>query len=79
MKNPDKDCSNTPDSFLAEITEFVRKFLQEIGWFNMEDYEPVFPALTQIQAEYFQQQMEKILSAVKELSHHVQKGRAKHE
>lgn len=79
LKNPDKDCSNTPDSFLAEITEFVRKFLQEIGWFNMEDYEPVFPALTQIQAEYFQQQMEKILSAVKELSHHVQKGRAKHE
>ncbi|MCI8810963.1 MAG: ParB N-terminal domain-containing protein [Oscillibacter sp.] len=79
LKNPDKDCSNTPDSFLAEITEFVRKFLQEIGWFNMEDYEPVFPALTQIQAEYFQQQMEEILSAVKELSRHVQKGRSKHE
>lgn len=79
LKNPDKDCSSTPDSFLAEITEFVRKFLQEIGWFNMEEYEPVFPALTQIQVEYFQQQMEEILSAVKELSHRVQKGRSKHE
>ena len=26
LKNPDKDCSCTPDSFLAEITTFVRKY-----------------------------------------------------
>lgn len=79
LKNPNKDCSSTPDSFLAEITEFVRKFQQEIGWFHIAEYEPVFPGLTQIQLEYFQQQMNEIHGAVKRLSHHVQKGRDNHE
>ena len=79
LKNPNKDCSSTPDSFLAEITEFVRKFQQEIDWFHIAEYEPVFPGLTQVQFEYFQQQMNEIHSAVKLLSHHVQKGRDNHE
>lgn len=79
LKNPDKDCSNTPDSFLAEITEFVRKFQQEIGWFHIADYEPVFPALTQVQFEYFQQQISAISEAAQQLSQHVQKGRGKYE
>ncbi len=79
LKNPDKDCSSTPDSFLAEITEFVRKFQQEIGWFHIADYEPVFPGLTQVQFDYFRQQMNEIHSAVKQLSNHVQKGRGNHE
>lgn len=79
LKNPNKDCSSTPDSFLAEITEFVRKFQQEIGWFHIADYEPVFPGLTQVQFDYFCQQMNEIHNAVKQLSHHVQKGRDNHE
>ncbi len=79
LKNPKKDCSNTPDSFLAEITEFVRKFQQEISWFHIDDYEPVFPALTQVQFEYFQQQIGAISEAAQQLSQHVQKGRDKYE
>lgn len=79
LKNPDKDCSSTPDSFLAEITEFVRKFQQEIDWFLIADYEPVFPVLTQIQFEYFQRQLDEIHGAVKQLFNHVQKGRDKNE
>ncbi len=79
LKNPDKDCSNTPDSFLAEITEFVHKFQQEISWFHITDYEPVFPVLSQIQFEYFQRQMDELHEAVKQLFHHVQKGRDKNE
>lgn len=79
LKNPDKDCSNTPDSFLAEITEFVHKFQQEISWFHIVDYEPVFPVLSQVQFEYFQRQMDELHDAVKQLFHHVQKGRDKNE
>ncbi len=79
LKNPDKDCSNTPDSFLAEITEFVRKFQQEISWFHIADYEPVFPVLSQIQFEYFQRQMDELHDAVKQLFHHVQIGRENNE
>jgi len=79
LKNPDKDCSNTPDSFLAEITEFVHKFQQEISWFHIVDYEPVFPALSQVQFEYFQRQMDELHDAVKQLFHHVRKGRENNE
>ncbi len=79
LKNPNKDCSNTADSFLAEITEFVHKFQQEIGWFHIADYEPVFPILSQFQFEYFQRQMNEIHDAVKHLFNHVQKGRDKNE
>jgi len=78
LKNPNKDCRSTPDSFLAEITEFVRKFQQEIGWFLIANYEPVFPVLTQIQFEYFRRQMNEIHGAAKQLFHHVQKGRDTH-
>lgn len=74
MKNLDKDRSCTPDSFLAEITEFVKKFNQEIEWFNIPYYSAVFPGLSQTQLDYFQQQMDVIHTAVDQLRNQVMKG-----
>ena len=67
LKNNDKDCSCTPDQFLAEFTGFVRKFHKEINWFHMDYYEAVFPALTPVQLDYLRQQMDEIRSAVDKL------------
>lgn len=75
LKDPNKDCSCTPDSFLAEITEFVKKFYQEIEWFHIPYYEIVFPELSSVQYDYFRQEMDSIHEAVRELNDKVKKGR----
>ena len=62
LKNPDKDCSCTPDSFLAEITTFVRKYQRTIEWYSTPYYEAVFPSLSDVQMTYLRQQMEIICS-----------------
>jgi len=47
LKDPDKDCSGTPDSFLQEYAAFVRKFHREIGWYSDPYYDTVYPLLTE--------------------------------
>jgi len=63
----DKDCSCTPDIFLATITEFVKKFQGEIDWYTGEYYAPVFPALSPVQLRYLRQQMDTIRNAAEQL------------
>ena len=46
LKDPDKDCSGTPDSFLQEYDAFVRKFHRELDWYNDPYYDTVYPFLT---------------------------------
>ncbi len=46
LKDPDKDCSGTPDSFLQEYTAFVRKFHRELDWYSDPYYDTVYPCLT---------------------------------
>ena len=75
LKDPNKDCSCTPDSLLAEITEFVKKFYQEIEWFHLPYYEGVFPMLSQTQFDYLCRQMDSIHTAADQLTNHVKKGR----
>ena len=49
LKDPDKDCSGTPGSFLMEYAAFVRKFHKEIGWYSDPYYDTVYPLLTEAQ------------------------------
>ena len=63
LKNPDKDCSCTPDSFLAEITTFVHKYQRSIEWYSTPYYEVVFPDLSAVQMTYLRKQMKMICSA----------------
>ncbi len=67
LKNMDKDCSCTPDIFLAAITEFVKRFQSEIGCYADEYYAPVFPALSPVQLRYLRQQMDTIRDAADQL------------
>lgn len=73
LKDPNKDCSCTPDTFLAEITAFVRKFHREIEWYSTPYYEAVFPALTRIQLGYLRQQTDLICSAAETLFNQVER------
>lgn len=60
LKDTDKDFSCTPDSFLAEFTAFVRKYLREIQWYSSPYIEEVFPCLTTEHFDYLRQQMDSI-------------------
>ena len=78
LKNPDKDCSCTPDGFLAEITAFAQKFRRDIEWYSTPYYEVVFPALTSEQLDYLHQQLALIHSTAESLFQKV-KGTWQHE
>lgn len=73
LKDTKKDFSCTPDSFLAEITAFVRKFHREIEWYSTPYYEAAFPDLTNIQRDYLCQQMESVCDAANHLLHQVER------
>ncbi len=73
LKDPNKDCSCTPDIFLAEFTSFVRKFLKEIQWFATPHYAAVFPDLTPVQTSYLCTQTDTIRTAAEDLLHQVER------
>lgn len=73
LKDPDKDCSCTPDIFLAEYSGFIRKFIKEIQWYMTPHYEAVFPSLTQIQVDYLRTQTESLCAKAEELFQKVER------
>lgn len=73
LKDPNKDCSCTPDIFLAEFSGFVRKFIKEIQWYTTPHYESVFSALTVEQLDYLHSQTETICTAARELLRKVER------
>ena len=44
LENPDKDCSYTPDTLLADIDSFVDTFHKNFAWYNDPFGTVVFPA-----------------------------------
>ena len=73
LKDPDKDCSGTPDSFLAEYAAFVRKFHKEIAWYNDPYYDAVFPCMDEKQIAYLREQTDSICAAAEDLFHKVER------
>ena len=73
LKDPNRDRSCTTDSFLAEITAFVRKFHREIEWYDNPYYEAVYPTITPEQLDYLREQMNLICSAADNLYNTVER------
>ena len=67
LKDPDKGCSGTPESFLAEYDAFVRKFHREIGWYNNSYYDTVSPSLSKEQLDSLRKMTDAICSAAEAL------------
>lgn len=64
LKDMDKDCTCTPDIFLAEFSEFAKRLLQEIEGYDIPYYAPAYPGLSRIQLDYLRQQIDAICSAL---------------
>ena len=73
LKDPDKDCSGTPDSFLEEYEAFTRKFHKEIGWYNDPYYDTVFPSVSPEQLASLRELTDSICLAAEELFHKVER------
>ncbi len=69
LKDPDKDCSGTPESFLAEYSAFVGKFHREIEWYSDPYYDTVYPALTEKQLARLRELTDSICSVAEEMYH----------
>ncbi|NBJ81409.1 chromosome partitioning protein ParB [bacterium 1XD42-94] len=73
LKDPDKDCSGTPDSFLEEYSAFVRKFHKEISWYSDPYYDTVFPHVSMEQLASLRELTRSICSAAEELFQKVER------
>ena len=73
LKDPNKDCSCTPDIFLVEYSGFIREFIKNIKWYATPQYEAVFPSLTQIQIDYLRTQTRALCDAAEELLFEVER------
>ena len=67
LKNPDKDCSYTPDALLAELDSFIKKFHREFEWYNDPFCTVVFPNISQVQFDYIQKRFGTISAAIHDL------------
>ena len=67
LKNPNKDASCTPVSFLMEVTGFVERYLEAAACCHMEQYEEVYPALSNEQMDYLRKQMDRVYNASEDL------------
>ena len=67
LKNPDKDCSYTPDTLLADIDGFVDTFHRNFAWYHDPFCTVVFPRISQVQFDFVRQRFETIFSAMEDL------------
>ncbi|MCZ2001105.1 chromosome partitioning protein ParB [Enterococcus faecium] len=67
LKNPDKDCSYTPDTLLADIDGFVQTFHKGFAWYHDPFCTIVFPRISKVQFEFVRQRFESISTAMEEL------------
>ena len=74
LKNPDKDCSGTPESFLEEYGAFVRKFHKEMEWYGSAYYEAVFRDMDETHLACLRMQTDAVCTAAEELYNKVKRG-----
>ena len=67
LKNPNKDCSYTPDTLLADIDGFVDTFHKNFAWYNDPFCTIVFPHLSPEQFAFVRQRFATIFSAMEDL------------
>ncbi len=77
LKNPDKDCSYTPDSLLAELDSFIQKFHREFAWYSDPFCTVVFPDISSVQFDYIQKRFGTISTAIHDLLQQMKGSRKK--
>jgi len=77
LKDPNKDCSCTPDAFLAEISAYIRKFNHGIEWYTSPSYSTVFPGLSKAQVKYLRDLMDSVQVVLKGIMKQIEEGSMK--
>jgi len=72
LKDPNKDCSCTPDIFLSEISAYIRKFQHGIEWYVTPAYSVVFSELTQAQVGYLRELMDSVRAALDKIFNQIE-------
>lgn len=67
LKDPNKDCSYTPDTLLADIDGFVDTFHKNFAWYTDPFCTVVFPSISPIQFDFVRQRFATISSAMEDL------------
>lgn len=67
LKNPNKDCSYTPDTLLADIDGFVDTFHKNFAWYTDPFCTAVFPSISPVQFDFVRQRFATITSAIEDL------------
>ena len=67
LKNPNKDCSYTPDLLLSELDSFINKFHKEIAWYSDPFCTVVFPDISPVQLDYLKMRFGTISTAIHDL------------
>lgn len=73
LKNPDKNRSRTPDTFLASFTFFLQRFCQGVENYATPEYAVVFPALTQDQLNQLRREVNSACAALHNLFHKMER------
>ena len=60
LKNPDKDRSFTPDTFVKSFSLSLHKFCQNVACFEDSGFASVFPALNQTHLDQIQQEIDSV-------------------
>jgi|GEM_PF-1414412 len=77
LKDPDKDCSCTPDLFLAEYSAFISKFNREIKWYGDSQYEAACSELSLEQMKYLRQLTDDVCAAAESLYQKIERMQKK--
>lgn len=73
LKDPNNDCSCTPDMFLAEYSTFVNRFNREIQWYDDTQYEAACSALSPEQMKYLRQLTDSVCAAAESLYQQIER------
>ena len=77
LKNPNKDCSYTPNLLLSEMDSFIDKFHKELAWYKDPFCTVVFPDISPVQLDYLKMRFGTISNAVHDLLKEIKRSMKK--
>ena len=67
LKNPDKDCSCTPDMFLIALDGLIDNFHRDFAWYDEPECVAIFPQISEKQFEFVKKRVATVTSALEGL------------
>lgn len=75
LKNPDKDCSCTPDAFLIALDGLIDRFHRDFAWYSEPECMAVFPQVSDEQFEFVKKRIATVTAALDGLVAEIERSR----